>query len=385
MKFASALSQLPDPPRASREAIDGLRERLGGATPDLVCTFASPHHADGWRGHVEELRLAFPAAALLGCSGLGVIGAGREAEGSAGLSLTGAALPDVRLHPFEIADDRLPDVTAGEDADVLLLCDPFDGGIETVLGALDARFPGGTTLGGVASGGEEPGANWLQLGETTFRGGSVGLALEGDLALDAVVSQGCRPVGTPMFAESEGNVVLRLDGRPPMDVLNDLFAAASPAEQRLYTSSLFLGIEMREAQSSYEAGDFLVRNLVGADSDSGALQLAAEPGPRRVVQFHVRDADAARDDLNQRLGESAGDGPPPEGALLFSCMGRGQGLFGEPDHDSEALFARFGRLPLGGFFGNGEVGPVQGRTFLHGYTSAFGLFRPKEGETRWVR
>jgi small ligand-binding sensory domain FIST len=381
MKFASSLSQLPDPARASREAIQSLCERLGGAVPDLVCAFGSPHHAGGWSAHVADLREAFPGAALLGCSGQGVIGAGREAEGSPGLALTGAALPDVRLHPFEIADDRLPDVPAGEDASVLVLCDPFDAGIETVLGALDTRFPGGTILGGVASGGEEPGANWLQSGETTLHGGSVALALEGDLALDAVVSQGCRPVGTPMFAESEGNVVLRLDGRAPMDVLNELYAAAPPAEQRLYGSSLFLGIEMREAQSSYDAGDFLVRNLVGADEDSGALHVAAEPGPRRVVQFHVRYADAARDDLQRRLGKHAENGPAPHGALLFSCMGRGQRLFGEPDHDSEALFARFGRLPLGGFFGNGEVGPVQGRTFLHGYTSAFGLFSPKGGET----
>jgi small ligand-binding sensory domain FIST len=174
-------------------------------------------------------------------------------------------------------------------------------------------------------------------------------------------------------------LLVEVDGRPPLETLSALFEAADPRDRALMQSALFLGVEMHADRSTYGRGDFLVRNLVGGDLDTGALQVAAPLHEGQVVQFHLRDATTSAEDLAERLGryarERTGCGSP-RGALLFSCLGRGAGLYGRPDHDSEVFRSHLGAVPLGGFFCNGEIGPVEARTFLHGYTSAFALFRP---------
>jgi small ligand-binding sensory domain FIST len=262
---------------------------------------------------------------------------------------------------------------------VILLVDPFGADLESWVPALDARFPRGAKIGGIASGAAQPGRNLLFLGESFARAGAVGVVLAGDLSVDTVVAQGCRPVGPPLFVTgTRENVIYELDGERPLDVVQRIFASASPAEQRLFQGALFLGLEMRAEQSRFVSGDFLIRNLLGVDPDSGALHVAASLEGQRVVQLHVRDGAAAAEDLAQRLArlpaEAARDAA---GALLFSCLGRGRGLFGAPDHDSRAFARALGPLPLAGFFCNGEIGPVEGQTFLHGYTSAFGILRPR--------
>jgi small ligand-binding sensory domain FIST len=203
--------------------------------------------------------------------------------------------------------------------------------------------------------------------------------LAGNVEVETVVAQGCRPVGPPLFVTgARENVITELDGDRPLDVLQRILEAASPEEQRLFRGSLFLGIEMRADRSRYGSGDFLIRNLLGSDPASGALQVAASLEGHRVVQFHLRDGAAAAEDLAHRLERTgAATAKDAGGALLFSCLGRGRGLFGEADHDSRAFARALGPVPLAGFFCNGEIGPVEGRTFLHGYTSAFGIFRPK--------
>ena len=311
-----------------------------------------------------------------------MLAASHEVEEAPGIAASAAALPGVRLHPFHIAEGGVPDLTGPDDAHVLLLVDPFDADLDAWIPALDERFPSGTKLGGIASGATEPGGNVLFLGDGNVRSGAAGVVLAGDLALDAVVAQGCRPIGPPLFVTgARENVLFELDGKPPMEVLGQLFAAASPAEQRLFQGSLFLGIELEPEQSRFESGDFLIRNLIGADSNSGALHVAASLDDRRVVQFHLRDAAAAAEDLARRLERyGAEHGPGAAGALLFSCLGRGRGLYGVPDHDSAALQRALGPVPLAGFFCNGEIGPVEGRTFLHGYTSAFGIFRKRSAQ-----
>jgi small ligand-binding sensory domain FIST len=374
--WASAVSQFPEAERAVTEVLAVLTERLAGAAPDLVCLFVSFHHQEAWLSIGKRLGQAFPGALLFGCTGASVIGDGRELEDGPGLAVSAGVLPGVRLLPFHVADGSLPELPLPEDAHVQLLADPWSSSLETLLPALDARFAG-TVVGGVASAGQQPGHNLLFLGEGTARSGVVCVGLHGDLRLDAVVSQGCRPVGPPLFATGcDGNVLYELDGRRPIDVLNELFEGASAEDQELFRNSLFMGLQMSDAQNRFEPGDFLVRNLMGADEDSGALHVAAQLTPGHVVRFHLRDRRAADEDLARRLDRCAAEGDTPRGALLFSCLGRGQGLYGEPDHDSRAFAERVGRLPLAGFFGNGEIGPVEGRSFLHGYTSAFGLFRP---------
>jgi small ligand-binding sensory domain FIST len=379
MRFAAAVSEAEASGRAADAVAEALRSGLAGADAALVCLFVSAEHEAAWDAVAERVRRALPGALLLGCSARSVLGAGRELEDAPGVAALAASLPGVAVSPFVLGAGA-PRLPGPDDAHVLLLVDPFAAGIDAWLPALDARFPRGAKVGGIASGGAAPGANRLFLGEGAVAGGAAGVVLAGDVEVEAVVAQGCRPVGPPLFVTgARENVITELDGERPLDALQRIFEAASPAEQRLFRGSLFLGIEMRAEQSRYESGDFLIRNLLGSDPGSGALHVAANLEGRRVVQFHLRDAEAAADDLARRLARTSADGAA--GALLFSCLGRGRGLFGEPDHDVGAFARALGPVPLAGFFCNGEIGPVEGQTFLHGYTSAFGIFRPK-GATR---
>lgn len=382
MQWASSASQHADLERAIPEAIQGVKERLRGEAPSLLVVFASAHHADAWDGLGNRLREAFPDAMLFGCGAESVIGAGCEIEDGPGLSLTAACLPGVRTTPFHLDEDQDPSTLAIPDARAyLLLSDPFAPGLDDLLRVLDERNPYAVKIGGVASGSQEPGANCLYLGDQDHRRGSIGLALDGSIRVGSVVAQGCRPVGHPLFVtHAEGGLLHEVDEGPPVEVLNRLFEQASDARERaLFQSSLFLGVAMGEGRSEYGQGDFLVRNLVGADEESGALQVAADLHTRQIVQFHLRDAHTADTDLLERLDGYTQRYGMPRGALLFSCVGRGKGLYGIPDHDCDMLREQIGPIPVGGFFGNGEIGPVAGETFLHGYTSAFAFFHELEG------
>jgi small ligand-binding sensory domain FIST len=203
------------------------------------------------------------------------------------------------------------------------------------------------------------------------------VALTGDLIMDTIVAQGCRPVGMPLFiTRSRGNLILELDGRPPVDLIEELHASLSESDRALMRHSLFLGLAAAQHRQSYHRGDFLIRNLLGVDADQGALAVAGELRSNEVVQFQLRDASTSAEDLIELLQVHD---QTPSGALLFSCLGRGVNLYGRSGHDSDLFRRRVGPVPLGGFFCNGEIGPVQGQTRLHTYTSCFGLFRPRGG------
>jgi small ligand-binding sensory domain FIST len=203
------------------------------------------------------------------------------------------------------------------------------------------------------------------------------VALTGDIAVDTIVAQGCRPIGRPMLVtRCDGGLLEELDQRPPLQALAEIHGTLGQRDRELMRHSLFLGLEMREERVEYQPGELLVRNIVAADERTGALGIGAELRPLQVVQFVLRDARTAEEDLRRMLARyRSSQGDPPAGALLFSCTGRGAGLFGRPDHDTSLFQEALGPAPLGGFFCNGEIGPVGGSTFLHGYTSAFALFR----------
>jgi small ligand-binding sensory domain FIST len=177
------------------------------------------------------------------------------------------------------------------------------------------------------------------------------------------------------------NVVFELDGAPVLEVLESLYESLDVDDQALFRQALFVGVVMDREREVYRQGDFLIRNLFGIDAKTGGLAVGTLLEPNQVLQFHVRDARTSAEDLEAMLDRHRADSAlhRPSGALLFSCLGRGAGLYGEPDHDTRAFLSRVGPVPVGGFFCNGEIGPVRGRTFVHGYTSAFGLFRPRAG------
>jgi small ligand-binding sensory domain FIST len=391
MKWASTLSRRPDAAGAFAEVAEGVGQQLGGEAPDLLLAFASPDHAAALDRIAALARRHFPAAVLVGCTGGGVIGGAREAEEGPALSLTAAALPGTGVSGFHLDMTSLPPVEAGPGPwravtgaapgtrpKLLLLADPFTMDAEALIAALDRAYPGAPKFGGLASGGRRPGENRLLLGGEVHRSGAVGIALSGAVAVDTVIAQGCRPIGKPMLVtRCRGGLLQELDGRPPLRVLEHLHGSLATHDRQLMHRSVFLGLDMREERVEYDPGELLVRNIVGADEGTGVLAVGAELRPMQAVQFMLRDARTAEEDLlrmleRHRLVPGAGR---PAGALLFSCVGRGAGLFGRADHDTGLFEEKLGPIPLGGFFCNGEIGPVGGATFLHGYTSAFALFR----------
>ena len=386
MKWASSISTQPEAPVAIAEAAEAVTRELGGQAPDLVVLFASPHYRDSMVRLPSLVRERFPGARLLGCTGGGIIGGGREIEHRPALSLTAGVLPGVLLQPFHFDLDELPSSPAAwhkvvdprSDPAFLVLPEPFSCDIEQLISGLDAAYPTARKVGGVASGGRGAGSNALFLDGEMLRDGVVGLALSGDVVIDTLVAQGCRPIGTPLLiTRCEENIILELGGQPALPVLRTLFDTLDARDRELFRSSLFLGIQMKDDLIEYRHGDFLIRNMMGINPERNAVVVGALVQPYQAVQFHLRDAEASAEDLRQHLDTYCRTGHKPAGALLFSCLGRGEQLYGQPDHDSNLVLNYLGKLPMGGFFCNGEIGPVGGTTFQHGYTSSFALLRPR--------
>ena len=392
MKWVSAVSERASLDQAVAECTRTLTAQMGDVKPDLVLAFVSPHHAPQYARAPELLREALGDGLLLGCSAGGVIGGGREVEQRPGFALTAASLPGVTLVPFHLDDETMPDLDAGPDRwegavnveakaspQFILLVDPYTMRAENMLLGLDYAFPASAKIGGLASGGQ-PGGNALFLQDAMHRAGAVGVAMHGNIILDTIVAQGCRPIGKPMqITACQRNVLLELDGEKPMHTLRSLLDHLSQRDQELARHSFFLGVVMDELIDDPKHGDFLIRNIVGIDGETGSVAVGEMLKEGQTVQFHLRDATTSAEDLEavlSRYGDAL-ERPDISGALLFSCLGRGQGLYGRPDHDTEMFHSQMGPVPLTGFFCNGEIGPVGGTTFLHGYTSSFGIFRPK--------
>ena len=391
MHWASAVSDAPRLEDALDAVTGAVRKALGGGRVDLALVFVSRHFVSRYDDVPERVCEALAGRVLVGCSAGGVIGGGREVEHRPGVALTAATLPDVRIEPFALEAESLPGpdappgawsaalgVPAHPPSHFIVLADPFSFPAERLITGLDYAWPAGAKVGGLASGAARAGENVLYLDRRGRRSGAVGVALSGDIAVDTIVAQGCRPIGRPLaITRCDGYVLYELDGEPALGVLSELAGTLSTADRELLAHSLFLGIAMDELATEHRAGDFLIRNLMGIDPKQGAIAVGEPLRSGQRVQFHLRDARSAASDLQAVLERFAGAtfAPEVEGALLFSCLGRGVHLYGRPDHDTELFRSVVGDVPLGGFFCNGEIGPVGGTTHLHGYTSAFGLFR----------
>ena len=297
------------------------------------------------------------------------------------------------LTAFHLQGDNLPDLDAGpqawedlvqvvksDDPQFILLADPYSFPAQNLIMGLDFAFDQSAKIGGLASGAQQPGQNALFLEDKVFHSGAVGVAMSGNVIVDTVVAQGCRPIGKPMrITQSQRNLLGGLDGRPPVEVLRELFEGLNERDRGLMRTSLFLGVVMDGFIDEPSQGDFLIRNVMGMDDRAGVLSIGETLKEGQLVQFHLRDAETSAEDLVAVLDRYAGENREnqAQGALLFSCLGRGQYLYGKPNHDTEIFQNKLGSVPLGGFFCNGEIGPVSGTTFLHGYTSSFGIFRPR--------
>jgi len=395
MQWASAISEEVDTRKAAMDAASRVAAELGGTPPDLAFVFFSTHHRTNPGAVAEGIAEALVPEHVVGCSAGGIIGAGREIEERPALSITAARLPGVSVHPFRFDDADLPDedaaprawesalgVTAAQQPHFLVLADPFSFPADLLLRGLDYAFPKSAKAGGLASAGERPGQNALLCDGDMMRRGAVGVALTGAIAVDTLVAQGCRAIGEPMkITRASGNFVVELDGRPPLAVLKDLLPRLSERDQKLARSSLFLGVSLDPLVDDPDEPEYLIRNILGVSPDNGALAVGELVRVGQAVRFHLRDALSSSEDLDKLMARYAADliarpgAPAPKGALLFSCLGRGQNLYGRPDHDTDLFKEKLGEVPLGGFFANGEIGSVRGATHLHGFTSSFALFR----------
>jgi len=382
--FASALSVHPDPVEATGEVAGRLLEQIGTGA-DLAVLFCSPHHLEAVGEIASAVRALLSPTVLVGATGIAVVGGAREVEDDPAVALWAGRLAapprPVRVTaartPSGVALGGLSADTCGPGEVLVLLADPFSLPIDDVVAMLGQLDPPVVVVGGAASAARGPGGNRLVLDGEVATDGAVGVVLPAAVATALVVSQGCRPVGDPMIVTAaDRNRLLALAGRPALDRLEALARAADPDERTRLAEGLHLGIAVDEHRATFGRGDFLVRNLIGVDQTSGALVTTEEVPVGTTVQFQVRDADAADDDLRALLAEASAGGLA-DGALLFTCNGRGQRLFGEPDHDAEAVAEALRSDALAGMFCAGEIGPVDDRSFVHGFTASIVLFHDR--------
>jgi len=384
MPFAAALSHHPSAADATAEVVGHLLEQ-GAARPDLAVLFATPHHGEAFPEIVATIRTLLEPGRLLGASAVAVIGGSEEVEDGPALSLwtatLGAVPPAVRLTALStgsgVALQGLPQLAVDRPQTVLLLADPFTLPVADVLDVVAASHEAAAVVGGLASAAMAPGRNRLALDGDVFADGAVGVVLDAhELGPhQIVVSQGCRPVGSPMIVtRSEGNQLLELAGQTALSRLEQVARQVAPDERALLAGGVHLGVVADEHRVAFERGDFLVRGVLGADRSRGALTVGAQVEVGTTVQFHVRDAASADDDLRALLA-----GHRADGALVFTCNGRGVNLFGTPHHDATLVADVTSGGAVAGMFCAGEIGPVGRRSFLHGFTACVLLFEDPRG------
>ncbi len=386
-RFGIGLSLDENPVRAAEEAAGAARDRLGGAPATLVVVFASPDLCADAEGLLAAIHDVLAPEHLLGCMGEAIVGGGREVESGSALAVWAAHLPGAELLPFRLVarpvEDGLgvlgwPDTIEadGSGAPIIMLADPFTFPADGLLAQLNAEGRRHVVVGGMASGGRRPGEHRLFADAEVMTEGAVGLALRG-VRVRTIVSQGCAPIGPEMVVtDSDGPMIRELAGVPAVTKLEEVIAALTPEEREMAADGLLAGVVIDENQPDYERGDFLVRALHGGDRASGALMVGDHVRVGQTLRFHVRDAASADEDLRMALREAREslEGLTPGGALVFTCNGRGRHMFAEADHDAIAISEELGDIPAAGLFCNGEVGPVGGKNFLHGFTATMALF-----------
>lgn len=392
-KAACHVSNLHDTDAAIHEVVTNVAAQMHGQT-DLVIAFMSGHHVRRVDVVTSSIYDLLAPSTVLGCSGVSVAGNERELEDQPGLVVLALSLPGVELHTFTDSDidwprskddpQRLRDAMRADDPElrgVMLLADPFTPlmGLLPALSDVMERSPDEPAVpmfGGVASAGRQAGDNRLLRNDEIRNGGLIGLSFLGRMRIDTLVSQGCRPIGRPLvITGAKRNVIESLGGKSAMAAFQELAVELSDHERELIQDKgLFVGRVVSEYREQFGRGDFLIRNVIGVDRDNGLLAVSDLMRVGQTVQFHVRDAQTAHEDLEMLLAAQQFDDAPLAG-VLFTCNGRGSHLFSESDHDVTTIRRAMPGLPIAGFSAAGEIGPVGNSTFLHGHTASIALLR----------
>jgi len=381
--FAAAISEHPLATHAVGEVVGQVLDQLDAA-PDLAVLFVTGAFAGATEDLAHAVRELLHPGALVAATAVSVLAGDHEVEERAAVVLFAASwggrlrvgAGGARAVRFDAAREgdgwRLTgtDDVAVDGATLVLLADPFSFPIDGFLEELHHRAPGLTVVGGLASAAGGPGGNRLVADDVVTDRGAVGLYLPPGVPVRALVSQGCRPVGEPLVVtRSSGAMIEEIAGRPALDRVLETAEAASPEDRSLMARGLHVGLVIDETQETFAPGDFLVRDVLGADRSTRAVAIGTEVEVGATIQFHVRDAHSADEDLHATLAGAEG-----RAALVFTCNGRGIRLFGEPDHDASVVHAHVDGGATAGMFCAGEIGPVGAKPWLHAFTTAVLLF-----------
>lgn len=388
MQFASATTTERSIDRAVDSLTRQIRAQIDAPDCDLAFIFLSSHFNPIAPFVTDRLRDALKPRTLIGCTCEGVIGREHELENRPAITVLVAWLPRVAILPFALNRDdwdALDDesrfcelLTAPPAARLFLLIgDPYSTPMDRLLDAFNRCYAGVPMIGGMASGAAYPGGNTLILNDRAFNAGAVGVALAGDFDFDVIVSQGCRPFGkTFTVTQASGNVISKLDGMPPVPLIEQLIEQLPDEDRLLLKNGLFVGHAVGLDKSALGRGDFVIRTFMGADRTTGAMAIGDSIHTGETIQFHLRDQNTATEDLEMLLMPQTLD-VPPSGGLLFSCNGRGTRLYDHPNGDIATVQNLLGGVSIAGFFCAGELGPIGGKNFLHGHTASLVLFRPR--------
>jgi small ligand-binding sensory domain FIST len=356
-------------------------------SPDIAIVFVSPHFAEEFQDIADAIQEKLQPINMIGCVGDSIVSGGHEIEGDPAITIWAAALPDTKIETAHLLLERvsaggiisgteeLPfeQITVRQESALIVLGEPFSFPADLLLSQLAEDCPELRVLGGMASGFQQPGKNLVLVNGTVCCEGAAGLLVDGGVKVHSVVSQGCRPIGDRLVVTKvEQNLVLELGGKPAMKVLEEMFMRLPTSDKELMSKGFFLGRVISEYQDDYEMGDFLIRNVMGIDTDRRAVVVNDYFKVGQSVQFQVRDEGSASNELRQLLTKN--ESAEVKGGLVFTCNGRGTKLFAEPDHDAGVIKEAVGEIPLAGFFAQGEIGPVGGENHIHGYTASVVLF-----------
>ena len=371
---------------------ENLRSLLGGNKVSLGLVFVAPRFFSNAAQVLEIIQVHAQVSLLAGCSSQALIAGAEEIEENAGITLGLYHLPGAKLEGFHFTQENVDEangpaywhhetgISAGQTNGWLAFGDPFNLDADTWVRLWNEAYAPAPILGGLASGDFSARATQVYLNGKVFEEGVVTVSVAGEVMLASVISQGCTPIGeTWTITKAEENLIYQIGNRPAYMVLSETFAQLPPEEQKKTQNNLFVGLVINEYLEEFGRGDFLVRNLIGADPSAGAIAVGALPRAGQTMQFQRRDAAAANEDmlaLLARAHEQLKD-RKVYGGCLCSCNGRGSHLFGYPSHDAGMIQRRLGPIPLAGFFCNGEIGPVGEKNFLHGYTASLALFVAK--------
>ena len=374
-----------------RDWAEHLRRQLPAPQVSLGLVFMSPKFFPHAKAALEILRVHARIPLLAGCSSAGLIAGAREFENANGLALALYSLPGAELRGVRFTQPQVEEAkgaywhleTGVEPQHTngwLVFIDPFHLDAENWIRGWNEAYAPLPVFGGLASGVPADPTTQVYLNGDVFEDGGVAISVGGGVKLAGVISQSCTPIGESWtLTRVEKNLIHHIGNRPAYAVLEETFKQLPPAEQQKARGNLLIGLVVNEYCENFHRGDFLVRQLIGADLNSGVLAVGALPRAGQMMQFQRRDAAAATEDMNELLARAREQlgGATIYGGCLCCCNGRGQGLFGVPDHDAGLVQKQLGPFGVAGFFGNGEIGPVGGKNYLHGFTASLALFVKK--------